>query len=289
MSLSSYLIFPRVRFSVSGDGTASQKWYQHAPLSSPSSPAGNHDGEGGLWHLGDARRSRTRRPRRRWTRTRRSGGPASTAKRVQTPPRKGGRRHWVLQPSGGGEGHTCASRRRPGGRRRCHLNPLSAPLHVRAPSPTQLGSTLGLLQTEKQIWRACAQGLQVSKILRPRKRRDSRDQLRSLHARPCHARLRRRLRRPVLGRAADASFVRHAARRQGRAAHPAPLTPSAAVQSRRRPRHISPPPQASAAARRPATRRRRSAPIDAESHTRVLSQSVSQCYTRRGLGALTRC
>ena len=39
---------PRVRFSVSGDGTTH----------SPSYPAGNHVGEGGLWHLGDALRSR---------------------------------------------------------------------------------------------------------------------------------------------------------------------------------------------------------------------------------------
>ena len=30
----------------------------NTPLSSPSSLAGNHDGEGGLWHIGDARRSR---------------------------------------------------------------------------------------------------------------------------------------------------------------------------------------------------------------------------------------
>ena len=48
--LTSYLIFSRVRFSVSGDSRRRHH--------SPSSPAGNHVGEGGLWHLGDALRSR---------------------------------------------------------------------------------------------------------------------------------------------------------------------------------------------------------------------------------------
>ena len=49
-SNNSYLIFSRVRISVS-----ERRHRRHTP---PSSPAGNHVGEGGLWRLGDARRSR---------------------------------------------------------------------------------------------------------------------------------------------------------------------------------------------------------------------------------------
>ena len=53
------LYFPAAGFPFQRSEAATQhKSDTNTPLSSPSSLAGNHDGEGGLWHLGDARRSR---------------------------------------------------------------------------------------------------------------------------------------------------------------------------------------------------------------------------------------
>jgi len=93
---------------------------------------GNHVGEGGLWRLGDARRSRRVDLD--------GGGRARGAVAGRRQPPSASRRPFAKAGGVIGccsqaaadkhEQHTCASRRRPGGRRRCHLNPLSAPLHA---------------------------------------------------------------------------------------------------------------------------------------------------------------
>ena len=134
------LYFPVSGFPFQRSEAATQhKSDTNTPLSSPSSLAGNHDGEGGLWHIGDARRSR---------RVELDGGAVSGRRQ---PPSTSRRR---LSKAGGIIGccsqaaadkdmnnipaQAVVARAAAGGA----INPLSAPLHVRAPSPTQLGSTL---------------------------------------------------------------------------------------------------------------------------------------------------
>ena len=106
--------------------------------------AGNHVGEGGLWHLGDALRSRRvdldGGGRARGAVSGRRQPPSTSRRRLS---KAGGIIGCCSQAAADKDmnnipAQAVVARAAAGGA----INPLSAPLHVRAPSPTQLGSTL---------------------------------------------------------------------------------------------------------------------------------------------------
>ena len=139
------LYFPAAGFAFQRSEAATQhKSDTNTPLSSPSSLAGNHDGEGGLWHIGDARRSRRvdldGGGRARGAVSGRRQPPSTSRRRLS---KAGGIIGCCSQAAADKDmnnipAQAVSARAAAGGA----INPLSAPLHVRAPSPTQLGSTL---------------------------------------------------------------------------------------------------------------------------------------------------